>query len=133
MSSPAVSAGRTPPLTTIGAMTDLIRRYLAAVATCDWATAEICLSEGVVRIGPFGDTYVGRDPYLAYLIELMPTLPEYAMDVHRVVGGGAVVTAELAETMTFGDERTTTEECLVFDVADGRIERLAIFIRQTGR
>jgi hypothetical protein len=112
-------------------MSDVVRRYLSAVATCDWATAEACVAEGVVRIGPFGDTYVGRGPYLTFLAELMPTLSDYAMDVHRIVGSDSIVTAELAETMTFGGEPSTTEECLVFDLDDdGHIARLAIYLRQ---
>lgn len=105
-------------------------RYLAAVAGLDWDALRDCLAGGVVRVGPFGDTYTGRDAYVSFLAGLMPTLVDYAMDVHRVVDAGRVVTAELTETTTWDGERTVTHEALVFDLTDdGRIGHIAIYIQ----
>jgi limonene-1,2-epoxide hydrolase len=107
-----------------------VERYLRAVVACDWPALRACLTDDVVRVGPFGDTYTGRDAYIAFLSGLMPTLVDYSMDVHRVVDAGRVVTAELTETMTWDGERVVTHEALVFDATDDdRIRRITIYIQ----
>ena len=107
-----------------------VERYLAAVVAFDWHTLRACVTDDVVRIGPFGDRYTGRDAYAGFLTGLMPTLVDYSMDVHRVGDAGRVVTAELTETMTWDGERVVTHEALVFDVtADDRIRRITIYIQ----
>ena len=82
-------------------MTGVVERYLAALVAHDWGATEACLAPDVVRIGPFGDTYTPRAAYLDFLRDLMPKLPGYSMEVHRVVGDGPVVVAELSETVEF--------------------------------
>lgn len=111
----------------------LVKRYLEAVRAHDWDGLADCLSEDVVRTGPFGDTYTPRRPYVAFLAELMPTLAGYAMDVERVVasGDGAVVVAQLSETVAFDGTPIVTPETLVFDIGpDDRIARIAIYIQR---
>ena len=111
----------------------MVERYLACVAGHDWAGLTECLHEDVVRVGPFGDTYTPRGPYVAFLEQLMPTLEEYSMRVDRVLTAeaGSTVTVELTETMRFGDRMIETPEALVFDfAADGRIGHIGIFIRR---
>lgn len=108
----------------------VVGRYLRAIVAFDWDALLACLDPEVVRVGPFGDTYTGRDAYVAFLSGLMPTLVDYSMDVHRVVDAGRVVTAELTETMTWDGERVVTHEALVFDITpDDRIRRIAIYIQ----
>jgi hypothetical protein len=110
--------------------TPVVERYLAAIVAFDWLELERCLDPEVVRIGPFGDTYAGRDAYVAFLTGLMPTLVDYQMEVHRVVDAGRVVTAELTETMTWDGERVVTHEALVFDLSENdRIRRITIYIQ----
>lgn len=115
-------------------MTDqLIEDYLNAVATQDWDRMGAAVREDVVRIGPFGDTYTGRDDYVAFLAELMPTLPGYAMDVTRVtyLDDGRRALAELSETVTVDGVPLVTPEALLFDLdADGLIQRIEIFTRR---
>jgi ketosteroid isomerase-like protein len=109
-----------------------VERYLACVAGHDWAGLAECLTEDVVRVGPFGDTYTPRGRYVAFLENLMPTLEEYSMRVDRVLTaeGGTTVTVELTETMRFGGRMVETPEALVFDLSDdGRIRHIGIFIR----
>jgi limonene-1,2-epoxide hydrolase len=108
-----------------------VERYLAAIVGHDWVTLRDCVAEDVMRIGPFGDTYTGREAYAAFLAELMPTLVDYSMEIHRVADAGAVVVAELTETMTWDGERVVTPEALVFDLGpDGRIGRIRIYIQR---
>jgi hypothetical protein len=108
----------------------------------DWGGVADCLAPDIVRIGPFGDTYSPRDPYIAFLAQLMPQLPNYSMKVARVVysdtagpGGGpehTVAVAELSETMDVDGAPLETPEALVFDLdATGRISRVAIYIQRT--
>ncbi len=112
---------------------ETVERYLRHVAGHDWDGLTACLTEDVVRVGPFGDTYTPRGPYVAMLSQLMPTLEEYEMRVDRVVanGDGEVVTVELTETMRVGERMMATPEALVFDMsADGRIAHISIYIKR---
>lgn len=112
---------------------NVVERYLAAIVAFDWRALRECLSADVVRVGPFGDTYAGRDEYVAFLTGLMPTLVDYSMDVHRITDAGRVVVAELTESMTWDGSEVVTPEALVFDLDDeGCIDRVRIFIQQRG-
>ena len=109
----------------------IARRYLDAVADQEWEAASSCLAEAIRRVGPFGDVYQGRDQYLEYLRELMPTLAGYRMEIRRVVEAGSVVVVELAETIVADEHPIETAESLVFDLdEDGLIAHIAIYIQQ---
>jgi ketosteroid isomerase-like protein len=111
----------------------VVRRYLDAVASQDWDSAQKCLTEDVHRVGPFKDAYAGRDSYLEFLRQLMPTLKGYRMDVERVITGqeGRCAVAELTETVELDGQVVVTPESLVFDLAeDDRIVRIRIYIQQ---
>jgi hypothetical protein len=109
----------------------LAERYLVAVAAQDWAGVEACVAPGVVRLGPYGDVYEDRGPYLAFLQRTMPALPGYRLDIDTVteVGQGRVF-VELRETVEVDGAPLLTHECLVFDVVEDRIATVAIYIRQ---
>jgi limonene-1,2-epoxide hydrolase len=107
---------------------DVVERFLTAMVTHDWDAMGACLVDDVVRVGPYLDTYRGRDDYVAFIAGLLPNLPGYSMDLARTIESGQVVTALLAETV----DGVRTPEALVFDLADdGRIARIEVFI-QTG-
>jgi len=113
-------------------MTGTVERYLAAVVAHDWDAARACLREDVVRNGPFRDEYRGSDDYIAFLVELMPTLSGYSMAVTRVTyaDGGRLAFAELAETVTVDGSPFRTEESLVFELdEDDRIAHIDIYIK----
>jgi ketosteroid isomerase-like protein len=118
-------------------VTDVVESYLAAVVAHDWDRLRSCLCDDVVRNGPFRDEYRGRDRYVAFLTELMPTLAGYSMDVTRVTyaDSGRLAFAELAETVTVNGSPLRTEESLVFELdADQRaspIARIDIYIKTT--
>jgi hypothetical protein len=105
-------------------------RYLRAVAAQDWASVESSLAHDVVRLGPYGDDFDRRGPYLAYLQRTMPALPGYRLDIDRVteVGGGRVF-VELRETVEIDGAALVTHECLAFEVAQGLVVRLAIYLQ----
>ena len=109
------------------------KRYLDAVAGHDWATAEQCVAVNVRRVGPFGDVYEGRDAYISFLRDLMPTLAGYSMTIHRVLEchDGTTVVVELNETVEMGDQTIDTPECLVFELDDeGLIAGITIYIQR---
>ena len=111
----------------------ITKRYLDAVAGHDWTAAEECLAPGVRRVGPFGDVFEGRDAYLDFLRELMPTLAGYSMTVHRVLDceGGSTVMVELNEKVEMDGKVIDTPECLVFDLDDdGLIAAITIYIQR---
>lgn len=110
----------------------IVEDYLDAVATQDWDRMRAAIRDDIVRIGPFGDVYKGRDAYVEFLSALMPTLPGYSMDVARVtyVDDDRAV-AELSETVTMDGTPVVTPEVLLFDLdADGLIGRVEIFTRR---
>ena len=111
----------------------VVERYLAAVAGQDWETLAASVTDDIIRIGPFGDVYTGRDAYVEFLSALMPTLPGYSMDIARIsyVDNGARAVAELSETVEIDGAPLVTPEVLLFDLApDGRIARVEIFTRR---
>jgi len=116
-------------------MRDVVEQYLAAVVGHDWHTLRECVTEDIVRVGPYGDRYEGRDAYVAFLAATMPALREYAMHVDRVtyLSGGRAL-AELSETVEMDGTAVRTPEALVFDLdADGRIAHIEIYIQTLPR
>jgi ketosteroid isomerase-like protein len=65
-------------------MADIIERYLGAIASQDWGVVNDCIADDVVRVGPCGDRFAGRDTYLAYICDTMPRLGGYSMKIERV-------------------------------------------------
>ena len=93
----------------------------------DWDAMAACVTDDLVRTGPFCDTYSGKDEYVRFISGLLPQLPDYAMKVDRVVYADGVAMAELTESVG----GTDTPESLVFDLAgDGRIARISIYIQR---
>ena len=87
-----------------------------------------CLIDDVIRIGPYGDEYRGRNEYVEFIAALLPTLPGYVMELDRVVYAGSVATAQLAETVEVDGRPLRTPEALIFDLApDGRIARIEVY------
>jgi ketosteroid isomerase-like protein len=112
----------------------MVRRYLDTMVARDWDGLAACLVPAVERLGPYGDDYRGIDEYLPFLRATLESLEGYVMRVDRVLAvDSAVVVAELSETVTIGGGgRLETPEALVFDLApDGRIARVAIFLRRS--
>jgi ketosteroid isomerase-like protein len=116
-------------------VTDIVERYLHAIASHDWDVVDECIADDIVRVGPYGDRYAGRDEYLAFIADLMPRLQGYAMELHRVTyAGDDLAFAELRETVKIDGKAKVIPEVLVFGLdGDGRIARVDIYIQtQTG-
>ena len=111
----------------------VVERYLGAMVAGDWEGVAACLSPDVERLGPYGDDYHGVDEYVSFLRRTIESLDDYVMRVDRVSElGPNLVLAELSETVTIDGSRLETPEALVFDLApDGRIARVAIFLRRS--
>ena len=107
----------------------VIERYLDALVAGDWTTFADCLvDDDFIRVGPFGDVKPSKSEYVAFLTDLMPTLPGYSMDVTRVTYAGALAFAELSETVEVDGTPLRTPECLTFELTDdGRIQRVEVF------
>src|SRR4051794_28959674 len=97
----------------------VVERYLAAVAGQDWEVLAASVTDEIIRIGPFGDVYTGRNAYMEFLSALMPTLPGYSMDIARVayVDNGERAVAELSETVEVDGSPLVTPEVLLFDLS----------------
>ncbi len=111
----------------------VVERYLERLRAHDWDAMAACLAEDVVRVGPFGDTYTPKDAYVAFLSELMPSLPGYSMRLDRVVSSGRTVMVELTEIVEIAGSPLETPEALVFDLDDDdRIAHISIYIQRLG-
>lgn len=111
---------------------ETLDRYLAALPAQDWEALGACLAPDVHRTGPYLDVVEGREAYVAFLAGVIPTLPNYALTVHRVrkLDGGAHL-VELSETLDVGGVPTEFPEALLFDFdGDGLIARVDIYIKQ---
>jgi ketosteroid isomerase-like protein len=109
----------------------VVRRYLDHLVAHDWAALAECLHPDVVRVGPFGDTYSPRRPYVEFLSSLLPTLVNYDLTIERMVARQSVVVVQLREAMEVNGSRDVTREALVFDTDPaGLITRIDIFIQR---
>jgi hypothetical protein len=109
----------------------IVRRYLDRLVAHDWDALTECLHPDVVRVGPFGDTFGPRSPYVDYLSGLLPTLVDYNMTIERLVAHQSVVVVQLEEEMQLGGSPDVTREVLVFDTDPaGLITRIDIFIQR---
>jgi ketosteroid isomerase-like protein len=110
---------------------EIVERYLHAIASHDWAVVGECIADDIVRVGPYGDRYAGRDEYLSFIADLMPRLEGYAMELHRVTyASDALAYVELRETVEVDGKPKVIPEVLVFGLdGDGRIARVDIYIQ----
>jgi ketosteroid isomerase-like protein len=112
-------------------MPDIIERYLEAITSHNWDAMRDCVADDVVRVGPYGDRYEGKDAYVAFIADTMPKLEGYEMQVDRVTyAGDNLAFAELSETVMLNGMPHRTPEALVFELAgDGRIAHVEVFIQ----
>lgn len=107
-------------------------RYFDCLRRQDWEGLATCLAADVHRTGPYLDVVEGRDAYARFLAGVVPTLPAYALVVHRCRAAGersAVV--ELSEHLEVKGVPSEFPEVLLFDFdADGAIARVDIYIKQ---
>ncbi len=114
-------------------MSSIVERYLDRLVAHDWTGTAECLASDVERVGPYGDTFKGRDGYIAFLADLMPKLGGYSMRIDRVVEAGQVVISELTETVEIDGTPIVTPEVLVFDLdQSGLIVHIAVYIQRLG-
>jgi hypothetical protein len=112
---------------------DVVQRYLEALPTAEETRIAATLAPDVYRIGPYRDEYRGRDGYASFLAATIKALPGYTLDVRRFLVAGSAVTVELAETIDDNGARLRTEESVVFDVADGLIAHVAVYLQTSAR
>jgi hypothetical protein len=105
----------------------VIERFLVAMAAHDWVAMADCVTDDVHRVGPYGDVYDGKAPYVEFIAKLLPTLPGYVMQVDRVTyaDGGRLAVAELSETV----DGHRTPEAIVFELDGDLIETIAVYVQ----
>jgi limonene-1,2-epoxide hydrolase len=108
-----------------------VSRYLVALANHDWRALSATLSPDVHRVGPYGDVHDGRDAYCAFLRTTLESLGGYELEIARTAATAGTVAVELSETVDDPGGRLRTEECVVFDVAGGLIERIRVYLQSS--
>jgi ketosteroid isomerase-like protein len=109
----------------------VVERYLDAITAHDWDALRECVADDIMRVGPYGDRYEGKDAYVAFIADTMPRLEGYEMAVDRVTyAGDSLAFAELSETVEMNGKPHRTPEALVFGLgSDGLIARVDVFIQ----
>jgi limonene-1,2-epoxide hydrolase len=112
---------------------DVVARYLAGLDGGDWEAVAASLAADVERIGPYRDAFRGRAEYTEFLKTTISSLSGYELAVADVIADGNRVAVELSETVDDGDARLHTDETVVFDVRDGLIARVAVYLQASER
>jgi ketosteroid isomerase-like protein len=112
---------------------DVVRRYLNALADHDWTRLRSTLAPDVERTGPYRDRYRGRDEYASFLAQTVENLAGYELVVDRMAVAGTTVVVELDETVDDDGARLRTHEAVVFDVHAGEIARVAVYLQTSER
>ena len=105
-----------------------VERFFACLTAREWDELAPILSDGVLRIGPFGDQISGRESYLDFLRGTVP--PHYRNDVARILGApdNSSAFARVTEHLRYGDREHHLEEVYSFDLDDdGLIRRVEIY------
>lgn len=113
-----------------------VERYLDCLAAHDWdGLAATLADQGLVRDGPFRDVVAGKEPYVAFLRDVMSSLPGYELNVQRVSHvSDRVSYVELTEIVEVDGVPTEYPECIVFQRDDaGRIRYISVFIKRSAR
>ncbi|MDQ1477502.1 MAG: hypothetical protein QOE62_2731, partial [Actinomycetota bacterium] len=112
---------------------DTVQRYLDAMAKADWSALAATLASDVERVGPYRDVFHGRDAYAKYLEDIISSLSGYALVVVDMIVDGNRVAVELSETVDDGDDLLRTDETVLFDVRDGLIAHVAVYLQTSER
>jgi limonene-1,2-epoxide hydrolase len=112
---------------------DAVQRYLDGLAAADWDAVTACLAPGVERIGPYRDEFRGRAEYAEFLQNTITALSGYELAIAGMIADGNRVAVELSETVDDGDGRLHTDETVLFDVTDGLIARVAVYLQTSER
>jgi hypothetical protein len=115
--------------------TEAVERYLACMAAHDWdGVAATIADEGLTRDGPFCDRVEGKQRYVAFLRNLIPTLKGYELKVRRVSQASERMSfVELSESFEVDGVLTEYPECILFERNDdGLISHVSVFIKQPG-
>ncbi len=112
---------------------DVVQRYLAALAAHDWSGLASTLASDVHRMGPYRDVCDGREAYTAFLEATITALSGYELAVERMTATGGTVAVELSETVDDGADRLRTDEVVVFDVVDGLIGQVGVYLQTSRR
>ncbi|MBV9320496.1 MAG: nuclear transport factor 2 family protein [Mycobacterium sp.] len=103
------------------------------MAANDWdGLAATLADEGLVREGPYCDVVEGKEPYVAFLREVLTSLTGYRLDVQRISHvSDRLSYVELSETVEVDGSPTKYPECILFEKNDdGLICRVSVFIKQ---
>jgi limonene-1,2-epoxide hydrolase len=114
---------------------DVVERYLNCMAAHDWdGLGATIADQGLTRDGPFCDRIEGKDAYVAFLRNVIPSLKNYELKVQRVSQvSDRVSFVELSETFEVDGVLTKYPECILFERNDDDlISHVSVFMKQPG-
>lgn len=113
--------------------TGAVERFLTCMAAHDWdGLAATIADEGLTRDGSFCDVIEGKEPYIAFLRDIVPSLKGYRLKVQRVSHvSDRVSYVEPSETFEVDGVPTEVPECILFERNDnGLISHVSVFVKK---
>ena len=113
---------------------DVVQRYLAALGRR--TTGRRWRPRSPTDVAPGGSVprRVRRPrAYAAFLRSTLTALSGYELVVERMIADGGTVAVELSETVDDAGDRLRTDEVVVFDVVDGLIAQVAVYLQTSER
>jgi hypothetical protein len=105
-------------------------RFFERIGAKDWAGLAPCISPDVRRVGPWGDAWEGREPYLAFLTATVNAMEQYTLDIKRVFSDGTYTVAQLSETWLVDGKLTRYDQAIVVNVGrDGLVEQVECYLQ----
>jgi ketosteroid isomerase-like protein len=112
---------------------EVVQRYLIGLSTHNWAAVAAALAPDVERFGPYNDDFQGSTEYSAFLEHTISALQGYELVVDRAIADGNRVAVQLSETVDDAGDRLHTDETVVFDVVNGAITRVSVYLQTSER
>lgn len=111
----------------------MVAEYLDAMMRHDWPALRACLADDFERVGPYPEhVFPEPDGYVAFLAELLPTIPGHTVTVDRALSAGDLAYVEVTERLTTADGPLRSRVCMAVELApDGRLRRVEAFLRRT--
>lgn len=112
-----------------------VERYLECLAAHNWdGLAATIADDGLTRDGPFCDRIEGKQRYVAFLRDIVPSLKGYQLKVQRVSHvSDRLCYVELSETVEVDGVLTEYPECILFERdEDGLISHVSVFMKRPG-
>src|SRR4051812_25700605 len=109
---------------------EIATQFFTRIGAKDWKGLTPYVSPSIERVGPWGDQFKGREPYLRFLTETVDAMEQYSLDLQRVFSDGTHTVAQLSETWLMDGKLVTYDQAIVVNIdQNGLVERVACYLQ----